>query len=139
MPTVRALPIHGTESAEPYDETVFVSLEDTPIVLADIRAALPQLREELAARWPINRVEIENRRPARRRNPYDPSQVEAVLGIVIGLFFFEATRAAGKKIGEAAGEEVGKYVRSWIQGIAHTLLDERTGPTRPGLPHHPNV
>jgi hypothetical protein len=142
MLNVRALPIHGTEP----DEEIFFSLENTPIVLADIRAALPRLREELMARWPaITAVEIENRRITRRRNPHDPREIlaNAVLGIQIYLytrpaqiFLEDVARAAGKKVGDAGGDrmvEIMEYVGSWIKRMVHTLPAESPGSPRKRL------
>src|SRR5260370_17769217 len=106
MPTVRSLPIDGTESVEPYDEEVFVSLEDTPIVLADIRVALPQLQKELAARWPITRVEIENKKPILRRNPHDPTHTTG--GGAIGILIDNSHAFA--IIGLHVGWQAGKFL-----------------------------
>lgn len=147
MLTVRALPMNGTE---PGEENPFVSLEDTPIVLADIRAALPQLRKSLMARWPaINAVEIENRRITRRRNPHDHTQVfaNAILGIQIYIFsrpariFLEETaREAAKEVGPVIGRqivEMMEHVKKWLKRLAHgapkkqPLLRKRI---RPALP-----
>jgi hypothetical protein len=105
------------------DGEVFVSLEHTPVVLADIRAALPQLKKDLSARWwPIDSVEIENQLP-RRRNPVDLTQITrlsvevACVGILV-RFFNTAAQAAAKKVGDVAGDEIGEYVRGWIRRIA---------------------
>lgn len=124
MLKVRALPVSREE--EP-----FISLEDSRLVLADVRAGLPQLRKELKSRWPfIQSVEVENRQITRRRNPHDPTQVFAVLGIAIyistrtaRIFFDEVARGAGKKVGPAVGKhivEALEYVRRWIKRMEHT-------------------
>src|SRR5208282_5055364 len=118
MPTVTTLKLYGA-GTEASGE-VFVSLEHTPVVLADIRAALPRLKKDLSSRWQIEHVEIENRLP-RRRNPVNPAQVsQAIAGGCVGiliLFTVATVRAAGKKVGEAAGEEIGECVRRWIRQI----------------------
>jgi hypothetical protein len=120
MPTVRLI-----GGGEP-DGEVFISLEHAPVVLADIRAALPRLKKDLSARsWPIDSVVIENRLP-RRRNPVDPTQITrlgevACVGILI-RFFHTAAQAVAKKIGDAAGEEISEYVRNWIRQVAQTRL-----------------
>ncbi len=133
MPIVR---LHGP-GPEP-DNEVFVSLEHTPVVMADIRAGLPQLKQALSDRWPIERVEIENRLP-RMRNPIDASQLgrlpeimaDAGVGIAI-LFFAEAARAAGKKLGDTAGKEIGEYVRGWIKNVTHAQPVESQIPITSG-------
>jgi hypothetical protein len=92
----------------------FVSLEDTPLVMAEIRAALPQFKAALMARWPIiTGIQIENRRITRRQNPFDPAQaaMDATIGIVI-VFFFEAAKAAGKKVGEATGDQIVEIIEA---------------------------
>ncbi len=146
MATVRVLSNRVRESAEPCDEEVFVSLENTPIVLSDIRTALPKLRKELAARWPVIRVEIENRRPTRRRNPYDPKQaIETVLGIRVVFLLTRTAQVFLDEVARAAGSEIGEYVRGWIQRVANAwslkkkipmLLGSRrnTSAARKGLP-----
>ena len=58
---------------EKYEE-VFISIERTPVVMADVRRILPQLKKELRKKWPVENVQIESRIPFRR-NPYDPSQI----------------------------------------------------------------
>ena len=53
-------------------KTVSVSLEHTELVLADLRAALPGLEEELRKKWPtLVRVRIEDVVPRRRPAPLD--------------------------------------------------------------------
>jgi len=140
MPTVRALPMSGSVRVVQYEEDPFISLEETPIVLADLRTALPRLRKALMIRWPvINAVEIENRRITRRRNPYDPTQIysDAVLGIAIyifsrpaRIFLDEVARGAGKKVGPAVGEEIVaiiKYVRRWIGRMTYRRRSSKRG------------
>jgi hypothetical protein len=118
MPTVRI----WNGGRKPGGE-VFASLEQTAVVLADIRAALPQLKEQLGQRWSIESIEIEDRTP-RVSNPMDPARLRdlteimalAGVGIVV-LFAREATKAAGKKVGDAIGEEIAQYVRGWIKRV----------------------
>jgi hypothetical protein len=133
MPTMRKLPADGKTRVERgEEEEPFISLEETPIVLADLRAALPGLRKSLISRWPfINAVEMENRPITRRRNPYDPTQViaDAVYGIAIyiytrplRIFLDEVARGAGKKVGPELGNQViaiMRYVQRWIKRMAY--------------------
>jgi len=149
MAHVRALTTHEAEYDEYDDQEVFVSLEDTPIVLADIRAALPQLGEILTARWPnITGVEIINRRITRRRNPHDPTQVlaNAVLCIAVyfctrpvtrpvQIFLEEAARAVAKKVGDSVGDdivEIKEGIKIWIMAHAPSAL--KPTPIRKRLP-----
>ena len=99
------------------DAEVFVSLEQALLVLGDVRATLPQLREQLRQKWDVTNVQIQNRIP-RLRNPFNPLQVveAACIGLVVS-FTVPAVRAAGKKIGDAIGDEIAKHVRRWIRAI----------------------
>jgi hypothetical protein len=100
-------------------ETLFVSLERTPVVLADVRRALPQLKKELRKKWPVEYVEIENRIP-RRKNPYSPTEI--VTGACIGLvvtFSVAIAKAAGTTIGKTLGDEISAHVRRWIRGLGN--------------------
>ena len=130
MPYVRVLPM-GKTRIEVGEEDPFISLEETPVVLADVRSALPRLRKTLMTRWPsINAVEIENRRITRRRNPHDPTQVvrDAALGIAIyiwsrpaRIFLDEVARGAGKKAGPEVGRQAVaamKYVERWLKRMS---------------------
>ncbi len=99
------------------DAEVFVSLEQALLVLGDVRATLPQLREQLRQKWDVTNVQIQDRIP-RLRNPLNPLQVveAACIGLVVS-FTVPAVRAAGKKIGDAIGDEIAKHVRRWIRAI----------------------
>ncbi len=99
------------------DAEVFVSLEQALLVLGDVRATLPQLGEKLRQKWDVTNVQIQNRIP-RLRNPLNPVQVveAACIGLVVS-FTVPAVRAAGKKIGDAIGDEIAKHVRRWIRAI----------------------
>jgi len=113
MPTVETLKLYVAHP-EVGDE-VFVSLEHTPVVLADIRAALPQLKKDLSSRWPIVGVDIENRLP-RRRNPAHPVQTAEVIAyatVGIRILLGETAQAIGK----AVVREIGEYVRGWIRQV----------------------
>ena|SRR5712691_9611989 len=100
-----------------FDSEVFISLENIPIVLADLRRALPQLRNRLRSRWLVQTIEIENRIP-RLRNPFDPSQiiVPAGVGLLI-TFSAAAAKAAGTEFGAVVGREIAAYVRRWIRRL----------------------
>jgi hypothetical protein len=114
---------------EPCEE-VFISLERTLIAMADVRSTLPQLQKELRRKWPVEHVRIETRIP-RLRNPYDPSQVleAACVGLVVS-FTLPAVRAASRKVGEAIGDEIAKYVRRWIRSIGNPRPTRHRGSTR---------
>lgn len=114
---------------EPY-EKVFVSLEQTPVVMAEVRRTLPQLKKELRKKWAVENVQIENRIP-RLRNPYDPTQIvdAACVGLLIS-FTLPAVRAASKKVGEAIGDEIAKRVRQWIRSIGKSSPARRRASTR---------
>jgi hypothetical protein len=111
MPTVRLV-----TGREPEGE-VFVSLEQTPLVLGELRKALPQLRAELQKKWPVLYVDIENQLPARR-NSYDPSELVKAACIVLAIrFTWSAVDGAGKKLGEVVVDELSKYARRWIKNF----------------------
>ena len=146
MPSVRVLPI-GKTRIELGEEDPFISLEATPVVLADVRTALPRLRKTLMTRWPsINAVEIENRRITRRRNPHDPTQVfrDAVFGIAIyiwsrpaRIFLDEVAREAGKKVGPEIGRQAVaamKYVQRWVKKMGDRVSRQSRKPTPRALP-----
>jgi hypothetical protein len=87
-------------------QQVFIPIEDIPLVLSDLRRSLPQLREELCRRWPVETVHLEERRP-RRKNPLDPLQVveAACIGLVV-VFSSAVLKAAGTKVGEGIGDGI---------------------------------
>ena len=93
----------------------FVSIEDIPLVLSDLRRSLPQLREELCRRWPVESVHLEERRP-RRKNPFDPLQVveAACIGVVV-VFSSAVLKAAGTKVGEGIGDGIKPFVTKWLK------------------------
>jgi hypothetical protein len=97
------------------DEEVFVSLEHTPILLAQVRKNLLHLKSELSKKWSVEEVRIENRIP-RLRNPYDALQIieAACVGLLVS-FTLPAVKAAGKKVGVAIGDEIADRVRRWIR------------------------
>jgi hypothetical protein len=115
MPTVRVW-----SSDKPRDGEVFVSLERTPLVLVDVRKALPRLKAELQRKYPVVYVDIENRLP-RRANPYDPSEVVKAACIVLAIrFTWSAIDGAGKKLGEGVGDELAKHAKRWIRNFGNT-------------------
>jgi hypothetical protein len=108
-------------SKEP-DGMVFVSLEDTPVVLANVRRSLPALKKEIENKWPvrIEGIDITNFRP-RRNNPVDLSSVLAHPGAVLALTFaFYFTKTAGTNIGDGVGKEITAHVRRRISGKPKT-------------------
>ncbi len=105
--------VHVVTARDP--KHVFVSIEDIPLVLSDLRRSLPQLREELCRRWPVETVHLEERRP-RRKNPFDPLQVveAACIGLVV-VFSSAVLKAAGTKVGEGIGDGVKPFVTKWLK------------------------
>jgi len=95
---------------------VFIPIEDVPVVLSELRRSLPQLREELCRRWPVDSVHLEERR-RRRKNPFEPSQVipAACIGLVV-IFSSAVLKAAGTKIGEGIGDAIKPFVTRWVKG-----------------------
>ncbi len=91
-------------------KSVSVSLERIPLVLADVREALPQLKKELDKQWPVLWVSIENQIP-RRRNPYDPSEVFKAACVVLIIAF---AKGGGEELGKKTTSAVTKYVQNWI-------------------------
>jgi hypothetical protein len=81
----------------PEPEQVFVSIEDIPLLLSDLRRSLPELTAELRSRWPVKTVCLEEQKPFRK-NAFDASQVvpAACIGIVV-VFASAAAKAAGTK------------------------------------------
>jgi hypothetical protein len=111
MPTI--LLVDEQETTHDVD----ISLERTPLVLAELRKALPALTKDLRKRWPVLSVSIENRFP-RRRNPIDPSEVVKTACIVLAVRFgYEVGGEAGKKVGKTVGTEVSKYLRQWLKSF----------------------
>jgi hypothetical protein len=114
-------PIVSIVSGGEFDPGVFISLENIPIVLANLQRALPQLRNALRRRWFVQSIEVENRRP-RFRNPFDPSLiVPAGVGLLI-TFGAAAAKAAGTEFGKVAGTDIAAtdiaaYVRRWIRRL----------------------
>ncbi len=96
-------------------EQVFISIEDTPIVLADLRRSLPELQEELCRKWPVESVHIHERRPYFK-NPLHPSQVveAACIGLIV-VFSSAVLKAAGTKIGDAIGDGVKPFIVHWVK------------------------
>jgi hypothetical protein len=94
-------------------KSLSVSLERTPVILADVRKALPQLKRELSRKWPIDSVYIEDKLP-RRSNPFDASQIveAATLALVVGF-----AHQVGKELGTGEGLAIKKYMREWLQGF----------------------
>lgn len=102
---------------------VFVSLERTPLVLAEVRKALPQLQTALQAKWPnAAYVDIEERR-LRLRNPFHgvvTREMLEAIGIVLAVrFAVSASDAAGKEFGKGITQEVGRYVRRWLRQFSY--------------------
>lgn len=111
-------------------EDVFISLERSPVVIAEVRRALPQLKKELRKKWPVEGIQIETRLP-RLKNPCDLSEVleTACVGLLVS-FVLPGVRAASKKVGEAIGDEISKHVRRWIRTIGKSRPTRRRRSTQ---------
>jgi hypothetical protein len=100
------------------ERAVSVSLERAPVVLADVRKALPQLKKELSKHWRVQWVDIENQIP-RVKNPHDPTNIIKAACIVLTVKFgLEAVGSAGKEFGNIAAKEISKHVRLWLKRFA---------------------
>ena len=87
---------------------VFISIERIPLVLADLRKALPELEKELCEKWPVESVNIEIRNP-RLKNPTDTAHL-IVVGGTVGL----AIRFLGPSV-DVAGKELAARVHRWLK------------------------
>jgi hypothetical protein len=124
MPNVRLV----SDYHEP-DEEVSISLERTPIILADLRRSLPKLKRELQEKWTVHYVDIESR-PARVRNPYTPGDVITPACIVLTIAFAHSFGSAsgkeiGKEVGKTVAREISKYVRKWLKSSDKRRLKRR--------------
>jgi hypothetical protein len=96
-------------------EQVFIPIEKFPVVLSHLRKSLPELKERLEKKWPVESVHIEERR-SYRKNPIDPSQlvVPACIGVVV-IFGTAILKATGSKIGDAVGDGLKPYITKWVK------------------------
>lgn len=107
-------------------DQIFIPIEDSPVVLSELRKSLPKLKRALRKKWPVESVYIDVRCP-RMRNSFEAWQashfiVEGAIGlaIIFGGSMLRATlRAAGKKIGESLGnrfgDEIKPFVKKWLK------------------------
>jgi len=97
----------------PPTKEVFVSVERIPVLLADVRMAIPKLKKELAKKWNVEDVAIEARRP-RRKNPYDPKQIIelACVGIVARYVVGPVLKTG---VADPVGAKLKKYVTRWLK------------------------
>ena len=77
-----------------------------------LEAALPELREELAQRWPVKEVRIRYRLP----NP-PPVTCDLMLGTVAGLFVTSAAITAGHAFGKDIGKQMARVVNGWLKRL----------------------
>lgn len=106
MPIVRL--VGGPKTTD-----ILVSIERVPLVLADVRSALPRLTKELRTKWGVESFTIESRQP-RLRNPADPSQI-----VVQGVYVCLVIRLLGPTV-DVAGKELSKHVRRWLKKFDRT-------------------
>lgn len=95
---------------EPEHEKFFVSLERTPLVLANLRKQLPELRRELSKKWPVMYVGIQQP-PVRRRNPINPHEVVKAAEVMLAIYLGSTAKSAG----EETGPRIVKAVSKWIK------------------------
>ena len=112
--------------SEDGSDEVFVSIENIPVVLADLRRSLPSLKKELARKWPVEHVQIQEKGRAalRLKNPY-----ALVVPVAIGLaitFSHAAAKAAGTKIGDGVGKEITELVHRWLRRKPKTKRKKRS-------------
>jgi len=123
-------------------ESTSAVFERPPLVLAEVRKALPQLESELQTKWPsVGSVDIEQRR-LRLRNPFHgvvtPEMLEAI-GIVLAIRFVEsASDAAAKEFGKGVAREVGRYVRRWLRQFSYGKAKTRLRSARKRKPRRPD-
>jgi hypothetical protein len=113
-------PIVRVVGGEPDEIEIFISIEDVPVVLADLRRRLPELTDELRKQWPVERVAIRERSP-RRRNPSVALQFipQAYFGIVVTLghaILAGIGAEVGRKILKSAQvKRISQSVRKWVK------------------------
>jgi hypothetical protein len=107
---------------------IFISLEDVPVVLSDVRRALPELTKELRKKWPVDNVHIEERRP-RLKNPIEVTQLiqAAAIGLVV-VFGTNFTKAVATKLGDGIGEEITPHVIRWLKSCFKKSKTARSKP-----------
>lgn len=107
-PVVRAV-------SEPSD-VVRVSLDGlTALEITALPDLLPELKDELALRWPVKNITLT--RPTRRRNPFHPNQIEIVLVIALTTGFMT-------KLGEKLSTEAFDWIRDRLKR-KHTVKKKR--------------
>lgn len=99
----------------PYEE-IFVSVERTPLVLAEVRGALPGLKKELARKLGAMHVAIEVR-GGRRRNPVYLWQAATAAGVgAVGIAVRYIVGPALKSgIADPVGAEIRRHVTRWLK------------------------
>lgn len=97
-------------------DDVFVSVEDFPVVLSELRQSLPELEGELKRRWPVGSVRLDAQRN-RIRNPIGPTThllISAAIGIFV-TYGSEFVRQTTKKVSDRVGDEIADYVSKWLK------------------------
>lgn len=111
------MPIVRVVGGRPPTKEVFVSVEDMPLVLVDVRRALPKLKRELSREYRVESVELSSRVP-RRRNPIEPSQI--IVPACVGIIVHVVTKA-----GDAIGVKISKHVGRWLKEFSKTRKSGR--------------
>lgn len=98
-PTVRSVPENFDAVEIPLD-----GLSEAD--LAALAVLLPELKDELASRWPVKGVRLA--RPTRRRNPFQPNQAEIMLFVALAT-------GVVQKLGEKMAAEAFEWVRDRLK------------------------
>jgi hypothetical protein len=90
---------------------VFIAIDQTPLGLADIQKALPELKKELREKWQIESVAVKTPK-LRLKNPPDSSQgILHVGGVYIVIRLLRPSV-------DVIGKEIAKHTRRWLRQFA---------------------
>jgi len=89
--------------------------------LTALAPLLPELKDELASRWPVKGIRLA--RPTRRRNPFQPNQTEVLLAITL-------TAGVVQKLGEKLAAEALEWVRDRMKRKRTTKKKKKRKLTR---------
>lgn len=125
MPIVRLV-----SDGVPNTEVVSISLEETPVVLSDIRRALPMLKKDMQKKWPtLSDVHISYTQP-RIKNPIDYKLSALLIDGSLRLAASFVLGVAGREIIKPPAQEIGKYLRRWVQKFTKSKPKRRRSKSR---------
>lgn len=113
----------------PDTKVVSVSLEHTPIVLSDIRQALPNLKKVMRKKWPaLNDVYISHSLPRGIRSHLDriPRLVGLRADAPLCLAASFALGVGGRKSTKPPSREIEEYLRCWIQKFTKSKPNKKS-------------